>query len=400
MGRIVKKRLRLRPRAGGISIDRWINFVVGEVADDELLNLRGAVFEVASEWDIKREMRGLRALAEEARAEGREAEFLDALDARAAPAEPGSGPTFAEFAEEWEEVALIADNVTAAELESTRSILRLHLVPFFGSCRIASIDRRRIDRFKARQRRASHQFGVGYAASTINNQLSVLRRVLARAQAYGLIEQVPMDESVWMRTERVEDDENWLPAADEQRLAAFLWENRHERPRRYLALLTQLMAGLRFSELRALEKSDLDVQAGGVHIRRSRSRQVTGTPKNKRARFQPLPAELVDALRRYLLSTEGQLLFTGIHGGHLSNNVLNRWLRAACRAAGVREVSSHGLRRTAGSSYGLMGVSQKGIASMLGHRDSKATERYVRVHDGHRRRLVDDRWSRLGGAES
>lgn len=244
MGRIVKKRLRLRPRAGGISIDRWINFVVGEVADDELLNLRGAVFEVPSEWDIKREMRGLRALAEEARAEGREAEFLDALDARAAPAEPGSGPTFAEFAEEWEEVALIADNVTAAELESTRSILRLHLVPFFGSCRIASIDRRRIDRFKARQRRASHQFGVGYAASTINNQLSVLRRVLARAQAYGLIEQVPMDESVWMRTERVEDDENWLPAADEQRLAVYLWGNRHEQPRRYLALLTQLMAGL------------------------------------------------------------------------------------------------------------------------------------------------------------
>ena len=99
-------------------------------------------------------------------------------------------------------------------------------------------------------------------------------------------------------------------------------------------------------------------------------------------------------------TTDGQLLFTGREGGYLNNNVLNRWLRAACRKAGVREVSSHGLRRTAGSSYGLMGVSQKGIASMLGHQDTKATERYVRVHDGHRRRLVDDRWGRLSGGDS
>lgn len=400
MGKIIKKRLRLRPRPGGISIDRWINFVVGDVDDEQVSALRGVVFDVASERDVRREMRVLREMAEEARADSREADFLDALDARMAPEGPVTGPTFAEFAEEWEQVALIADNVTAAELESTRSILRLHLVPFFGSCRLGAIDRRRVDRFKAQQRQAPHQFGVGYAASTINNQLSVLRRVLSRAQAYGLIEQVPMDGSVWMRTERIEDESNWLPGEDEQRLMQSLWENRDARPQRCLVLLTQLIAGLRFSELRALEKSDLDIQAGGLHIRRSRSRQVTGTPKNKRARFQPLPAELVDALRRYMLSTDGQLLFTGIHGGHLSNNVLNRWLRAACREAGVREVSSHGLRRTAGSSYGLMGVSQKGIASMLGHQDTQATERYVRVHDGHRRRLVDDRWSRLGGAET
>lgn len=399
MGRIIKRRLRLRPRPGGTSIDRWINFVVGEVDDDQVATLRGVVFDVTSEWDVRREMNELRALAKEARAEGREDDFLNALDARGAPQGREVGPTFAEFAEEWEQVVLIADNVTAAELESTRSILRLHLVPFFGKRRLGAIDRRQIDRFKAQQRQAEHQFGTGYAASTINNQLSVLRRVLSRAQAYGLIQQVPMDESVWMRTERVEDDENWLPEEDEQRLALFLWENRGARPARYLALLVQLIAGLRFSELRALEKSDLDIQASGLHIRRSRSRRVTGTPKNKQARFQPLPAELVDALRRYMLSTDGQLLFTGVGGGHLSNNVLNRWLRAACREAGVREVTSHGLRRTAGSSYGLMGVSQKGIASMLGHQDTKATERYVRVHDGHRRRLVHDRWSRLGGTE-
>jgi integrase len=63
-------------------------------------------------------------------------------------------------------------------------------------------------------------------------------------------------------------------------------------------------------------------------------------------------------------------------------------------------ITSHGLRRTAGSSYGFMGAGQKAIASMLGHLDTKATERYVRVHDGHREALVAARWDRLMGGSA
>ncbi len=136
----------------------------------------------------------------------------------------------------------------------------------------------------------------------------------------------------------------------------------------------------------------------GLHIRRSQARKVVGTPKNKHARFQPLPDDLVQRLRRYLLTTQGQRLFAGDRGGALSNNVLNRALRAACRSADVREVSSHGLRRTAGSSYGFLGQSQRAIASMLGHTDLKATERYVRVHEAHRHQLVERRWAGAKGS--
>lgn len=401
MGKIVKERLRLRARPGGISIDRWINFVVGDVDAEKIAALRGAVFEVEDVRAVQNQMKELRDLAREARDTGREQEFLLALDGggEAEAVSNTNAVTFGEFAKEWEEVALVADNVTAAELESSRSILKLHLVPFFGQHRLVNVDRRLIDRYKAEKRSSQHQYGTGYSASSINNQLSVLRRVLSRAVDYGLIERLPMDGSVWMRTDRVEDDENWLPAEEERQLMDFLWDHRRNRPHRHLALLTQLTAGLRFSEMRALEKSDLDVQAGGLHIRRSRARQVTGAPKNKHARFQPLPDELVKELQRYMLTTEGQLLFPGARGGYLPNNVLNRWLRAACRDAGVREVSSHGLRRTAGSSYGFMGAGQKAIASMLGHRDTKATERYVRVHESHRRQLVDARWNRTCGGD-
>lgn len=65
----------------------------------------------------------------------------------------------------------------------------------------------------------------------------------------------------------------------------------------------------------------------------------------------------------------------------------------------MREVTTHGLRRTAGSSYGFMGEGQKAIASMLGHADMKATERYVRVHERQLQTLVTERWNRLMNAQ-
>jgi integrase len=42
-------------------------------------------------------------------------------------------------------------------------------------------------------------------------------------------------------------------------------------------------------------------------------------------------------------------------------------------------ITSHGARHTAGSSYAVMGVGQKVIATLLGHSDSATNERYTHV---------------------
>ena len=90
-------------------------------------------------------------------------------------------------------------------------------------------------------------------------------------------------------------------------------------------LTTQILLGLRFSEVRALEKKDLDLQAPGIWIRRSQARKVVSTPKNKRARFQVIPRALAEELQKFMLRTEDQLLFPDPRGGVLSNKVLNKW---------------------------------------------------------------------------
>lgn len=393
---LVKERLRIRMQGGGKQIDRWITFAIGEVDPAELIGLRGAVFPAKDKWDVNHQMTELRAMAANAAREGRVEAFLDDLDrvGRGEPTEATAAePTFAAYSREWEDVALAADSVTESERESATSILKLHLVPFFGPHRLSAITLRLVDRNKVEKRRQDHQFGKGYSAKAINNQLSVLRRVLVRAEEHELIDRVPLSTRMWAKVEKPEDDGNWLVPDEEKALIAWLWAQPDDKAGRNLALLVQVVAGLRFGELRALQKADLDVAGGGLHIRRSQARKAVGTPKNKRSRFQPLPDDLVQRLRRFLLTNAGQRLFTADRGGDLSNNVLNRALRAACRAAGVREISSHGLRRTAGSSYGFLGQSQRAIASMLGHTDLKATERYVRVHEGHRHDLVERRWA-------
>jgi site-specific recombinase XerD len=47
-----------------------------------------------------------------------------------------------------------------------------------------------------------------------------------------------------------------------------------------------------------------------------------------------------------------------------------------------------------------MGAGQKVIATLLGHSDSAATERYTHVAQSATTAMVEARWLRLGGGES
>lgn len=322
-------------------------------------------------------------------------QFLDALDRREGRS-AGPGHKFAAFAEEWFKNCVAPDNRESG-VETDRSILDNHLLPFFGAHAIEDIDARMIDQYKALKRQQKHQYGVGYGAHTINNHLSVLRRVLEKALDYKLIAENPVRPSAWMKRETTpEDGRAWWTPEEEAKAMAHLrdvWRTRH--PERYMALLVQLVVGMRFGELRALEKQDFDLNVPGLWVRRSMARRKTTTPKNRQARFHVIPRGVADELKVWMFKVEGQLLFPGPDGGPLANNSINRWFRDLAAEAGVREITSHGARHTSGSSYAFMGASQKAIAVMLGHANTKATERYTHIQTAATAPLVEGRWARL-----
>jgi integrase len=390
MSIVWRKRLQVR---GGI--DRWINFVNEGPADEAQLNARGVPFPAKRKAEAVHIFRDLHRAAREAVAAGEVAKFLDALDQR--EGRPGgAGHKFGEFAEEWFKTCAAPDN-SESSVETDRSILDNHLLPFFGQLATEDIDAWLIDQYKAQKRRQEHQYGSGYGAHTINNHLSVLRRVLEKAIEYKHIKENPVRPSAWMKRESTpEDSRAWWTPEEEERAMAHLRESWRVRyPERYMALLVQFVVGMRFGELRALEKQDLDLNVPGLWVRRSMARRKTTTPKNKRARFHVVPRALADELRAWMLKTEGQLLFPGVRGGPLPNNDLNRWYRQLAKEANVREITSHGARHTSGSSYAFMGASQKVIAVMLGHANTKATERYTHIQTAATAPLVEGRWARL-----
>ena len=101
-----------------------------------------------------------------------------------------------------------------------------------------------------------------------------------------------------MRSETTpEDGRAWWTPDEEAKAVATLGDWRERDPLAYLALLTQLVVGLRFSDLRALEKRDLDLNVPGIWIRRAQARKTVTTPKNKRARFHVVPRALAGGAR-------------------------------------------------------------------------------------------------------
>ena len=235
---------------------------------------------------------------------------------------------------------------------SDRQTLDNHFLSVFGSKHLRDIGPREIDAYKASKRHEKHQYGTGYSGKTINNHLAVLHRIFNKAIEYGTIDKNPVTKTSWLRPDRTAEDVRawWTPDEEAKAMAMLVASWRARSPLKYLTLATQIVVGLRFSELRALEKRDLDLQAPGLWIRRSAARTKVSTPKNRRARFHVIPRDLAEELRRFMLTTEGQLLFPDPRGVAklLTNKVLNSWYTKLAEEAGVRRITSHGARHTAG----------------------------------------------------
>ncbi|MDH5670641.1 MAG: tyrosine-type recombinase/integrase [Myxococcales bacterium] len=392
----IKKRLQAQPQPPRRGVDRSLVFVIGELTDAERRKLRGVVFPARSKVDAQRRFDELLKMAKEAVATNTVPEFLDALDQRTRRTE--WGPSFEAFADEWERTCVDGAGLRESSAKSDKQILRNHLKPYFGSLPLSDIDVRRVDQFKAAMRKKKHQYGVGLSAKSINNSLSVLHRIFEKAIEYGHIEKNPVTKKSWLKPETTpEDSRPWWTPTEEAKALATLEQWRETEPLRRIIIVVQLITGIRFAELRALRKEDLDLQAPGLWIRRSQARTKVSTPKNKRARFQAIPRALADELKVWMLSTEGQLLFPSFKGGPLPNNTLNRSLAKLAEEAGVRRITSHGLRHTAGTSYAAMGAGNKRIAVLLGHADMKSTERYTHAVSDGISDLVEARWEKLKG---
>lgn len=265
-------------------------------------------------------------------------------------------PTFEAFVPTYLEIAARMNK--PATVDSKQTALRLHLVPFFGKRKLDEVTYARIQDFVAKAVKT-------LKPKTVNNVLTVLRRMLVIAKKRGLIVAVP--EIEWLKAPRPEFD--FLNFDEADRLLA--GADPEWRP----MILTALRTGMRRGELMALRWEDVDLVAGQIHLRQAVSRGVIGTPKSGKSRLIPMSDELVASLKAYR-HLKGELVFCGPDGKLLRRDEIKHPLRRACKRAGLRQVGWHVLRHTFASHLVMRGVPLKAVQEMLGHATIEMTMHY------------------------
>jgi integrase len=266
-----------------------------------------------------------------------------------------------------------ADN-KPSERAAKESILRLHLLPAFGDNRCDEIRMHAIESLKAEKLKA------GLGRKRVNNILACLGKLLRYAHETEVIASVPKIKLLKLPPSKFD----FLTFEELERL---LEPVKDDVERRAIVLLGA-EAGLRMSEIMALEWADVDLVAGKLTVRRCAWKGIVGSPKGGRERTVPLTNRLAAALRahRHLRS---ERVFTRADGSLLTPSVIESTLKYASKRAGLRLVRSHMLRHTFCSHLAMRGAPPKAIQELAGHATLAMTMRYMHLAPAVLRQAID-----------
>jgi integrase len=270
-----------------------------------------------------------------------------------------------------------------ATLESSESVIRIHLSPFFAGRTLDKIGRRELDAFVAEMHR------TGRAAKTTLNALGILHSIFELARRQGWVVANPCTLIDKPRVDTADPDIHFLDLDELEALLRAVPDDALGRVDRRM-YLTAAMTGMRQGELVALRWRDIDWQAQRVRVRRSFVRGEFGTPKSKRSsRSVPLANRVAGELdllhRESPWQADDDLVFAHpLTGKPIDRSKLLKRFKAALRAGKVREVRFHDLRHTFGTHMAAQGVPMRALQEMMGHRDFKTTLIYADYAPGAR----------------
>jgi len=172
--------------------------------------------------------------------------------------------------------------------------------------------------------------------------------------------------------------------------------------RRFVALvLLATFASLRWGEVTALRRTDLDLAARTVrvrvaHVERSTGEILLGPPKSRAGRRDVgIPAAIIPALRKHLAvftgPSPGALVFPGAKGGPLRRcnfNKMTAWPHAAAKI-GVPDLHFHDLRHTGNTFAAAGGTGLRDLMARMGHDSERAALIYQHQARGADQAITD-----------
>lgn len=258
--------------------------------------------------------------------------------------------------------------------ETTRErytgILRNHFQPFVGDLLLADFTAPVIRRWR------HERLAEGVGAPTMAKAYRLLHAIFTTAVDDQLIRRNPC---------RIKGASNESATERSALSAAQVFTVAGAIPERYRALvLLASFTSLRFGELAALRRRDVDFDIGEVHVRNSQAelsggRLVIKAPKSDAGRRTvAIPAVVLPELARHVQEFAGDgeegIVFLGTLGGRLRrHNFRKIWLQAL-DDAGLGSVGAHfhDLRHTGNHLAAIAGASTKELMARMGHSSVRA----------------------------
>ncbi|MFE0271836.1 tyrosine-type recombinase/integrase [Streptomyces sp. NPDC058992] len=266
----------------------------------------------------------------------------------------------------------------ATTRERNGSALRLHILPTFANVVLSEITTPQIRRWRA----GLLESGVG--EPTVVKAYQVLRAIMNTAVDDELIQRNPCRIKGAGAAKTAERP--FLDVSEVFRLADAV-------PARFRVLiLLAAFTGLRFGELAALQRHDVDLERRTVAVRRALAETrtdgiVVKTPKSAAGvRTVAFPASLTAELAAHLaaFADPGRTgsVFTGERGGQLRRNNFRRlWLRAL-KTTGLGDVHFHDLRHTGNTLAATGGATTRELMQRMGHSSVRAALIYQHLVNG------------------
>ncbi|SPB16079.1 integrase family protein [Caballeronia novacaledonica] len=222
------------------------------------------------------------------------------------------------------------------------------------------------------------QFGLP-APATVNRKKAVLSAVLTWAVRRRLMPRGYTNPCREVESHKVKNARTrFLTNAERDRLLRVCrissWD------RLYLLILLALTTGARKSELLTLRYRQLDLERSTAHL---------FATKNDRERVLPLPANVIDEIRRFgRPPSPDALLFPSRYRPGQPFNIGTSWT-AALRTARIENFRFHDLRHCCASLLAQSGASLIQIADVLGHQSTEMAKRYSHLTLTHKAELVN-----------
>jgi integrase len=267
-----------------------------------------------------------------------------------------------------------------------RYLLRRHLTPVLGPMPIADIQAGHVRRWR------KHLLAAEVSEVTAAKAYRLLKTIMATAVDDGAIRRNPCR----IKGGGSESSPERVVLTVPQVFA--LGDAIDPRYRALVLLAT--FTSLRWGELCALRKSDIDMEARTVHVERTLTELQNGAlafgpPKTDAGQRTVGFPELIAPVLRWHLSCFAEpdddgLVFTGPAGALLRRGNFRRrvWLTALTKA-GLPAVHFHDLRHTGNTLTATAGANLRELMARMGHSSTRAALIYLHSTDERQREIAD-----------